>query len=71
MRYTAILDREADGGYVASAPALPGCVSQGDTRVDALANIQEAIKLYLDDCIASGEPIPVETGRELVEVEAA
>jgi predicted RNA binding protein YcfA (HicA-like mRNA interferase family) len=42
MRYTVVLEREEDGGYVASVPALPGCVSQGDTRAEALKNIQEA-----------------------------
>jgi predicted RNase H-like HicB family nuclease len=71
MRYTVILEQEDDGGYVASVPSLPGCASQGDSRGEALVNIQEAIKLYLDDCIASGEPVPMEAGREFVEVEAA
>ena len=45
MRYTVILEQEPDGGYVASVPALPGCVTQGDTREDALANAREAIDL--------------------------
>lgn len=71
MRYTVILELEADGGYVASVPALPGCVSQGDNRGEALANIQEAIKLYLEDCVAAGEPVPMEVGTEFVEVDAA
>ena len=71
MRYTVILEREDDGGYVASVPALPGCVSQGDSRDEALANIQEAIKLYLDDCIDAQEPVPVEAGKEFVEIDAA
>ena len=71
MRYTVILEEEDDGGFVASVPALPGCVSQGDNRAEALANIQEAIKLYLDDCVDAGEPVPVGAGREFVEVDAA
>ena len=71
MRYTAILEREEDGGYVASVPALPGCVSQGDTREEALANIAEAAALYVEDCRDAGDPVPVEAGREFVEVEAA
>ena len=69
MGYTVILEREADGGYVASVPALPGCISQGDTRDEALANIREAIELYIEDCQAAGDPVPVETGREYVEVQ--
>lgn len=71
MRYTVVLEQEQDGGYVASVPALPGCVSQGDTREAALANIREAIELYLDDCRDAGDPIPIEAGKEFVEVEAA
>ncbi len=68
MKYTVVLQRENDGGYVVSVPALPGCVSQGDTRGEALENIEEAIELYLEDVKAAGEPIPAEDGREYVEV---
>lgn len=71
MRYTVVLEREPDGGYVASVPALPGCVTQGDSRADALANVREAITLYIEDCRDAGDPIPTEDGREFVEVEAA
>jgi predicted RNase H-like HicB family nuclease len=44
MKYTVILEREPDGGFVASVPVLPGCVSQGDTKEEALANIKEAVR---------------------------
>ncbi len=71
MRYTVVLEQEPDGGYVASVPALPGCVSQGDTRPSALANIREAIQLYIEDCHDAGDPVPTEAGKEFVEVEAA
>jgi predicted RNase H-like HicB family nuclease len=57
MGYTVVLEVEADGGCVASVPALPGCVSQGDSRAEALANIQEAIELYIKDCRAVGDPV--------------
>jgi predicted RNase H-like HicB family nuclease len=40
-KYTVILERESGGGYVVSVPVLPGCVSEGDTREEALANIRE------------------------------
>jgi predicted RNase H-like HicB family nuclease len=70
MRYTVVLEEEADGGYVVSVPALPGCVTEGDTRAEALANIREAIALYIDDCREAGDPIPTEAGKEFVEVEA-
>ena len=71
MRYTVVLEREPDGGYVASVPALPGCVSQGDSRNEALANIREAMELYIEDCRDAGDPIPTEAGREFVEIDAA
>ena len=71
MRYTVVLEQEPDGGYVVSVPALPGCVSQGDTRSEALSNIREAIELYVEDCRAAGDPVPIEAGMEFVEVEAA
>jgi antitoxin HicB len=58
--YTVILEKEADGGYVAMIPALPGCVSQGDTREEALRNIQEAAELYVEDCREAGDTVPVE-----------
>jgi len=70
MKYTVVLQQESDGGYVATVPALPGCVSQGDTREEALANIKEAIDVYLEDVLDAGEPLPTETGREYVEVQS-
>ncbi len=71
MRFTVVLEQEPDEGFVASVPTLPGCISQGDTREDALQNIREAIELYLEDCRESGDPIPSESGREFVEIDAA
>ena len=69
LSYTVILEREADGGFVVSVPALPGCVSQGDSRQEALLNIREAIELYIEDCREAGDPVPEEAGREYIEVE--
>jgi predicted RNase H-like HicB family nuclease len=71
MRYTVVLKREEDGGYVASVPALPGCVSEGNTRTEALNNIREAIELYVEDCREAGDPVPSEAAKEFVEIEAA
>lgn len=70
MGYTVILERETDGGFVVSVPELPGCVSQGDTREEALANIREAIELYIEDCRDSGEPVPAGAGKEYITIEA-
>ena len=68
MKYTVILEREADGGFVVSVPVLPGCVSQGETREEAMANIREAIEVYLEDCREVGDPIPQEDSLEYVEL---
>lgn len=54
MSYTVVLEREPDGGFVASVPALPGCVTQGDSREEVLSNIREAIELYIEDCRMQG-----------------
>lgn len=48
MRLTVVLEPSEEGGYTAYVPALPGCISEGDTKEEALANIKEAIKLYLE-----------------------
>jgi antitoxin HicB len=55
----------------ATSPALADCVSQGDSRTEALANIREAIELYVEDYRDAGDPVPTEVGKEFVEVEAA
>ena len=48
LRLRIILEPSDEGGYTVIVPALPGCISEGDTREDALKNIQEAITLYLE-----------------------
>ncbi len=50
-----------DGGYIAEVPSLPGCISQGDTKEQALRNIREAIDLWIEARLELGEPIPEET----------
>ncbi len=61
-RYTLLLvpDQE-EGGYTVTVPALPGCITEGDSLEEALANAKDAIRLYLEDLIANGEPVPLES----------
>ncbi|MGD0464457.1 MAG: type II toxin-antitoxin system HicB family antitoxin [Tepidisphaeraceae bacterium] len=59
-RYTVVLEREADGGYHVSCPALPGCHTEGETVDQAMANAREAISVYLESMIAHNEMPPVE-----------
>ena len=48
MKLNVILEPSDEGGYTVVVPALPGCISEGDTREEALQNIREAIELYLE-----------------------
>lgn len=48
MKFRVVLEEAEEGGCVVYVPALPGCVSQGETKEDALENIKEAIEVYLD-----------------------
>jgi predicted RNase H-like HicB family nuclease len=48
VKLQVLLERSEDGGFTASVPSLPGCISEGDTRDEALRNIREAIELYLE-----------------------
>ena len=48
MRMKVVLEPSDDGGYTVYVPALPGCISEGETVDEALLNIQEAIELYLE-----------------------
>ncbi|MGI8604439.1 MAG: type II toxin-antitoxin system HicB family antitoxin [Verrucomicrobiales bacterium] len=61
MKFAAVLDRDEDGMWVIECPAIPGCVSQGSTREDALANIKEAIAFCLEVRSERGMPLTVET----------
>jgi predicted RNase H-like HicB family nuclease len=58
MKFRVVLQSDEDGVIVAEVPALPGCISQGATRDEALSNIREAIAGYLDSLKAHGDPIP-------------
>jgi len=68
MRYRVLIEQDEDGAYVAEVPALPGCVSQGRTRSEAVDNIKEAIAAYLESLRAHGEPVPPSISEEVVEV---
>ena len=69
MKYTVIIEKGRESGYIAHCPALKGCVSQGETRDDALANVKEAMEAYIEVLIEDDLPVPTEVGRETVEVQ--
>ena len=48
MKLKIVLEPSEEGGFTVTVPALPGCISEGETRDEAIANIKEAIDLYLE-----------------------
>jgi predicted RNase H-like HicB family nuclease len=61
MKFTVTLDRDEDGAWVVECPSIPGCVSQGKTKAEALEAIREAIQLCLEVRAEHGLPLTIET----------
>jgi len=61
MKFNVTIDRDEDGVWVVECPAIPGCVSQGATKDEALENIKEAIALCLEVRAEKGMPLTIET----------
>lgn len=68
MKFRVSVEQDEDGIFVAEVASLPGCISQGATREEALANVREAIELYLESLRAHNEPIPPAITEEIVDV---
>ncbi len=68
VKYRVIIEQDEDGAYVAKCDSLPGCVSQGRTRKEALANMADAITGYVESLRKHNEPVPPPIDEELVEV---
>ncbi len=68
MKFRIILEKDEDGVFVAECPTLPGCVSQGKTRMEAIRNIKDAAKGYLESLKKHNDPIPPSIDEEMVEV---
>lgn len=68
MRYRVLIEQDEDGAFVAECPSLPGCVSQGKTREEALVNIRDAIAGYLESLRRHDEPVPPPIWEETVEI---
>ena len=63
MQFTITVDRDEDGVWITECPSIPGCVSQGATKEEAITNIQEAIQLCLEVRAERGLPLTIETRR--------
>jgi predicted RNase H-like HicB family nuclease len=68
MQFSVTIDRDEDGAWIVECPAIPGCVSQGETKAVALENIRDAISLCLQVRAERGLPLTIEIRR--VEVAA-
>lgn len=70
MKYRVRIYEDEDGMFVAECPSLPGCISQGKTREDAVKNITEAMGGYLESLKKHGEAVPPAIEEEMIEVYA-
>ena len=68
MKYRIIIEKDEDGIYVAECPSLPGCISQGKTRKEAIENIRDAIQGYLESLKEHNDPVPPSIEEEVGEV---
>ena len=68
MKFRVIIQQDEDGMFVVECPSLPGCISQGKTREEALENIRDAITGYLESLKKHNEPIPPPIDEEIVEI---
>ncbi len=68
MKYRVLIEQDEDGVFMAEVPSLPGCITQGSTRDEALENSREAIAAYLESLEAHGDPIPPSISEGIVEV---
>ena len=68
MKFRVLIEPDEDGVFIAECPALSGCVSQGQTRDEAMANIRDAIQGYLHSLEKHGEPVPGPVTEEIIEV---
>ena len=69
MKFKVLIEKGEDGYYVATVPALPGCISQGKTESEAKENIKEAIELHLEALAEDGIPITSRTDGKVTEVQ--
>ena len=68
MKFRILIQEDEDGIFVAECPTLPGCISQGRTRAEAIINIQDAISGYIASLRKHNEPSPPAITEEVVEV---
>ncbi|MDD3159842.1 MAG: type II toxin-antitoxin system HicB family antitoxin [Candidatus ainarchaeum sp.] len=68
MKFKVVIEEDEDNNFVVTVPALPGCVSEGKTRIEAITNIKDAILGYISSLKKHNEPVPPSITEEVVEV---
>jgi len=68
-KYSVVLERNEDGGYTVTVPALQGCVTEGETIAEALANAKEAIECYLESLALDSISFPPDAGEARIQLE--
>jgi predicted RNase H-like HicB family nuclease len=71
LKYTVIIEKGRESGYVAFCPVLKGCVAQGKTKQEAIKNLKKAMKDYIECLIEDGYPVPTELGKEMIKLVVA
>lgn len=67
-RFAIVVEKDEDGIFVASCPALQGCYSQGETYAEAVENLRDAIRLHIEAREEADEPLPLEVSVDTIEV---
>ena len=67
--YTVVMTRGNESGFVAHVPSLPGCVTQGRTRLSARRNALEAIEAYVEALVEDGISVPIERNQDVFRIE--
>ncbi len=71
LKFRVLVEQDEEGVFVAECPSLPGCISEGKTREEALVNIRDAIEGYLTSLEKHGDPVPPPISEDIVEVRKA
>ncbi len=66
--YRVVMEKDEDGAYIATVPQLPGCVTDGKTRKEALKNVKDAIRGYIESLKKHNEPVPPPISEEIIAV---
>ena len=68
MKFRILIEKDEDGFFVAECPTLPGCISEGNSREDAIRNLKDAAKGYLKSLKKHNEPVPPPFDEDIIEV---